>query len=127
MLPFLTCPPASIRCNFDTRRGFPQSGTGTQHTAENYLASHWELLYGGAGTSAFEKFGCHSDIYERYRQRSFRNFSLISSFESGPAMIKQIKIENNKSIPSLELELGRVNVLIGENGRGKLKRILPVS
>ena len=34
-------------------------------------------------------------------------------------MIKQIKIENYKSIPSLEMALGRVNVLIGENGCGK--------
>lgn len=34
-------------------------------------------------------------------------------------MIKQIKIENYKSIPSLELDLGRVNVFIGENGSGK--------
>ena len=34
-------------------------------------------------------------------------------------MIKQIEIENYKSIPSLELELGRVNVFIGENGSGK--------
>ena len=34
-------------------------------------------------------------------------------------MIKKIHIENYKSIPSLEMELGRVNVLIGENGCGK--------
>ena len=34
-------------------------------------------------------------------------------------MIKQIKIENYKSIPSLELDLGRVNVFVGENGCGK--------
>ncbi|MFN0215782.1 MAG: AAA family ATPase [Saprospiraceae bacterium] len=34
-------------------------------------------------------------------------------------MIQHIKIENYKSIPSLELDLGRVNVFIGENGCGK--------
>ncbi len=34
-------------------------------------------------------------------------------------MIQHIKIENYKSIPSLELDLGRVNVLVGENGCGK--------
>ena len=34
-------------------------------------------------------------------------------------MIREIKIENFKSIAKLKLELGRVNVLIGENGCGK--------
>jgi len=34
-------------------------------------------------------------------------------------MIQHIKIENYKSILSLEIDLGRVNVLIGENGCGK--------
>ncbi len=34
-------------------------------------------------------------------------------------MIQKIKIENFKSIHSLEIELGRFNVLIGENGSGK--------
>lgn len=34
-------------------------------------------------------------------------------------MIQQIKIENYKSITSLDMGLGRVNVLIGENGSGK--------
>lgn len=34
-------------------------------------------------------------------------------------MIKQIKIENYKSIVDLELNLGRFNVFIGENGCGK--------
>jgi predicted ATPase len=34
-------------------------------------------------------------------------------------VIKSIKAENYKSIKSLELELGRVNVFIGENGAGK--------
>lgn len=34
-------------------------------------------------------------------------------------MIRKIKIENFKSIKRLELELGRVNVFIGENGSGK--------
>jgi AAA15 family ATPase/GTPase len=34
-------------------------------------------------------------------------------------MVKIIKIENFKSIQSLEIELGRVNVFIGENGCGK--------
>jgi predicted ATPase len=34
-------------------------------------------------------------------------------------MVKTIKIENFKSIQSLEIELGRVNVFIGENGCGK--------
>lgn len=35
------------------------------------------------------------------------------------AMIRQIKIKNFKSIETLELELGRFNVFIGENGSGK--------
>lgn len=34
-------------------------------------------------------------------------------------MIKKVKIENFKSVRNLELELGRLNVLIGENGCGK--------
>ncbi|MDM8528522.1 AAA family ATPase [Anaerolineales bacterium HSG24] len=34
-------------------------------------------------------------------------------------MIKQIRIENYKSIQKLKLELGRITVLIGENGSGK--------
>lgn len=34
-------------------------------------------------------------------------------------MIQTIQIKNYKSIPSLELDLGRINVLIGENGCGK--------
>jgi AAA15 family ATPase/GTPase len=34
-------------------------------------------------------------------------------------MIREIRIENYKSIHKLKLELGRVNVLIGENGSGK--------
>lgn len=34
-------------------------------------------------------------------------------------MIKQVTIENYKSIETLELNLGRVNVFIGENGCGK--------
>ena len=34
-------------------------------------------------------------------------------------MVSQVKIENYKSITSLEMGLGRVNVLIGENGSGK--------
>jgi AAA15 family ATPase/GTPase len=34
-------------------------------------------------------------------------------------MIEKIKISNFKSIEELELDLGRVNVLIGENGCGK--------
>ncbi len=34
-------------------------------------------------------------------------------------MIRKIQIENYKSIDKLEFELGRVNVLIGENGAGK--------
>lgn len=34
-------------------------------------------------------------------------------------MVKTIKMENFKSIQSLEIELGRVNVFIGENGCGK--------
>ena len=34
-------------------------------------------------------------------------------------MVEKIHIENYKSISSLDLELGRVNVLIGENGCGK--------
>lgn len=34
-------------------------------------------------------------------------------------MIKEIRIKNFKSVQKLKLELGRVNVLIGENGCGK--------
>ncbi|MEO6831861.1 MAG: AAA family ATPase [Chitinophagaceae bacterium] len=34
-------------------------------------------------------------------------------------MIKTVKISNFKSVPELELELGRLNVFIGENGCGK--------
>ena len=34
-------------------------------------------------------------------------------------MIKKIQIANYKSIDTLEFELGRINVLIGENGAGK--------
>ena len=34
-------------------------------------------------------------------------------------MIKSFKISNYKSIADLELELGRINVIIGENGAGK--------
>ena len=34
-------------------------------------------------------------------------------------MIRKIRIENFKSIPSLTLELGRVTVLVGANGSGK--------
>src|SRR5580698_6642456 len=34
-------------------------------------------------------------------------------------MIRKIRIENYKSIPSLALDLGRVTVLIGANGSGK--------
>ena len=34
-------------------------------------------------------------------------------------MIKEIKIENFKSIQSLNLELGRLNIFIGANGSGK--------
>ena len=34
-------------------------------------------------------------------------------------MIKEIQIENFKSIQSLNLELGRLNVFIGANGSGK--------
>ena len=34
-------------------------------------------------------------------------------------MLETIRIQNFKSIVDLKLELGRVNVLIGENGSGK--------
>ncbi|MBK7935858.1 MAG: AAA family ATPase [Lewinellaceae bacterium] len=34
-------------------------------------------------------------------------------------MIQKVKIQNFKSVQSLELELGRINVFIGENGCGK--------
>ncbi|WP_217539134.1 AAA family ATPase, partial [Stenotrophomonas sp. GbtcB23] len=34
-------------------------------------------------------------------------------------MIREIQIENFKSIRKMKLELGRVNVFIGENGSGK--------
>ncbi len=33
-------------------------------------------------------------------------------------MIKKIRVESFKSLVNLELELGRVNVLIGANGSG---------
>ena len=34
-------------------------------------------------------------------------------------MIENIKIENYKSVQSLEMDLGRFNIIIGENGSGK--------
>src|SRR5882724_11641969 len=34
-------------------------------------------------------------------------------------MIRNVRVKNYKSIPDLELELGRVTVLIGANGSGK--------
>ena len=34
-------------------------------------------------------------------------------------MIKSVKIENYKSIQELEVDVGRFNVIIGENGAGK--------
>ena len=34
-------------------------------------------------------------------------------------MIKTVKISNFKSVQELEIELGRMNVFIGENGCGK--------
>lgn len=34
-------------------------------------------------------------------------------------MIREVTIHNFKSIPDLEMSLGRVNVLIGANGAGK--------
>src|SRR5260370_33376337 len=34
-------------------------------------------------------------------------------------MIRQVRVENYKSIPDLALDLGRVTVLIGANGSGK--------
>ncbi len=34
-------------------------------------------------------------------------------------MIKSVKIENYKSIQELEVDIGRFNVIIGENGAGK--------
>ena len=34
-------------------------------------------------------------------------------------MVKEIKIQNYKSVQDLTLELGRINVLIGANGCGK--------
>ena len=34
-------------------------------------------------------------------------------------MIRKVRIENYKSIPSLTLDLGRLTVLIGANGSGK--------
>ncbi|MCU0541542.1 MAG: AAA family ATPase [Oscillatoriaceae cyanobacterium Prado104] len=34
-------------------------------------------------------------------------------------MLKEVRIKNYKSIQKLKLELGRVTVLIGENGCGK--------
>jgi AAA15 family ATPase/GTPase len=40
-------------------------------------------------------------------------------------MIEKLYTENYKSIVSLELELGRINVFIGENGCGKTN--LPVA
>ena len=34
-------------------------------------------------------------------------------------MIRKVRVENYKSIPNLTLDLGRLTVLIGENGCGK--------
>ena len=34
-------------------------------------------------------------------------------------MVKSVRIENFKSIHELDLELGRLNIFIGENGCGK--------
>lgn len=34
-------------------------------------------------------------------------------------MIQQIRMQNYKSLADLTLDLGRINVLIGENGSGK--------
>ena len=34
-------------------------------------------------------------------------------------MIKEIRVENYKSIQELQLNLGRATILIGENGSGK--------
>jgi energy-coupling factor transporter ATP-binding protein EcfA2 len=42
-------------------------------------------------------------------------------------MIKSIHIENYKSIANIQLELGRFNVFIGENGSGKTNLLEAVS
>lgn len=34
-------------------------------------------------------------------------------------LVREVSIQNYKSIPKLTLELGRINVLIGANGSGK--------
>lgn len=43
----------------------------------------------------------------------------FSFLQEKSAMIKKIQIANYKSIDKLKFELGRINVLIGENGAGK--------
>ncbi len=47
--------------------------------------------------------------------RQWPTFALINR----EAMIKSVKISNFKSVQELEIELGRINVFIGENGCGK--------
>jgi predicted ATPase len=42
-----------------------------------------------------------------------------TTLKSCSTMIKKIEIKNFKSIPQLELELGRINIFIGANGSGK--------
>lgn len=44
---------------------------------------------------------------------------LINSFFRDKSVFRKIGIQNFKSIKSLDLELGRINVFIGENGAGK--------
>ena len=44
---------------------------------------------------------------------------LLFLYTGQKQMIKSVKIENYKSIQSLEVDVGRFNVIIGENGAGK--------
>lgn len=44
---------------------------------------------------------------------------LLRFYDKKAQMIKEVKIQNYKSVQDLTLELGRVNVLIGANGCGK--------
>jgi AAA15 family ATPase/GTPase len=48
----------------------------------------------------------------------FKKFQYVENLEE-TALIKQIEIDNYKSIDNIEIELGRFNVFIGSNGSGK--------
>ena len=59
-----------------------------------------------------EKSGIRRLVFSGDKFSTFAHQNLI-------CMIEKVKIENFKSVQDLELELGRVNVFIGENGCGK--------